>query len=187
MHDDASKGWMLNLLTAFSCVAVGAAAVLLMVEILHVCMMVYLHIAFPLLVIEVYMILFAIVVILTELELGSQIRKTLMFHSWVFRGLYYIFYGVVEYYIHEEDSTSLTAIVVERAGLVMGIVGGIYLLMGLLYLKKIRECTNISLTISLNSQCNVFVCPGDDKIARYVQLLSFSEVGLISAQRQLLD
>jgi hypothetical protein len=144
LQASASRGWMLHALAFFSCVVVVIAATILTLEIYHLLLVSYFHSSVVQISIELYSIVIAFSVIFTELEWTSLIRKTLIYHSWTVRGLYYVFFGLIVIYIHAGHPNGLLTTIVDRAGVAMVMSGIIFTVMGLLYLKKIRKlCRNM--------------------------------------------
>lgn len=137
VDERVSKGWMLHSLTFFSCVVMLIAWTILTIEIYHVCLESYFRSSLVQIAIEVYSILIAVSVILTEMEWTSLIRKTLIYHSWTIRGFYYTFFGLIVIYAHTNEPEGMLASVMDMAGAAMVISGILFTVLGLLYMKKI--------------------------------------------------
>jgi hypothetical protein len=118
---------------------------------------------------------FAIISILIELELTTAARESNLCQSWEYRGFGYIFLGLLHASTamttkcqgaedrdeeEEEENTvavesSLTfQLLTKFISLSLMIIGVLYILLGLLNMKRVR----------------------DEKMARYVQLISYLEV-----------
>ncbi len=105
--------------------------------------------------IRLFICLFCILAVLVELELTSTVRGSMMCQSWPLRGIFYIFVGLLQAFVHEDgwaDTTLVGIVITTSYGFLFG--GVIYVFMGLLQVKRIH----------------------DEKMARYIQLISFMEV-----------
>ena len=155
--NDVSRGCLLIFLTIYSCCVIVVVSVIFMMSTIHVCRAFYddSSSSIVLMGIQVYTILFAMIIILVEMEWGTMIRKSLIYHSWVFRGLCYFFVGLIEVYIHSENKDNFEKLVELRAGNAMMIFGCAYTVMGLLYVKKMREYkTTIAIIIVIADLCH---------------------------------
>jgi hypothetical protein len=104
--------------------------------------------------IRIYGILLCIGVILAEFELTEVVRTFIVIQNWISRGLLYIFVGLLANN-HEEttlDENSLSYVNLSSLSLIF--LGLVYMIMGGFCMKKIR----------------------DDKMAKYIQLLSHTEI-----------
>ena len=104
--------------------------------------------------IRVYGIVLATGVIMCEFELTETIRTFTILQNWMTRGLSYIFVGLLAYNHTEESLHSNTAAYVKFSSLSLIILGSIYSMMGLFCMKRLK----------------------DDRMAKYVQLLSHLEI-----------
>ena len=104
--------------------------------------------------IRVYGIVLATGVIMCEFELTETIRTFMILQNWMTRGLSYIFVGLLAYNHTEISLHSSAAAYVKFSSLSLIILGSIYSMMGLFCMKKLK----------------------DDRMAKYVQLLSHLEI-----------
>lgn len=102
---------------------------------------------------RVYMILFTVVFILAEVEVPYIAKNVSSLQNWVLRGLMYSFIGligaeearsVVEYKavkgkLKTGMNTKMVSVFIEASSWAMVVVGLIYLLMGILRLKRIKD------------------------------------------------
>jgi hypothetical protein len=100
---------------------------------------------------QLYAIVLSIAIAFTELEWTETLRTFILLQNWVTRGLAYIFVGLMAI---EKHTNSVFKSTLFWLGIGLIAFGGIYAFMGLLCLKRIR----------------------DQKMARYIQLLSNYEV-----------
>ena len=107
-------------------------------------------------IVRMYGIVLCGVAILAELEITEAIRSSAMLQNWVARGIFYIFLGLLALnnsnYNENLDSSAQTYVTAASLSLVT--MGCIYSFMGLLCLKRLK----------------------DDRMAKYIQLLSHREI-----------
>jgi hypothetical protein len=107
-----------------------------------------------------YIVVFSLAVILTELDWTAPIRNSILSQSWTFRGLFYIFIGLLEFVLHidiHDWRGQLIPFSVVVSASFMTLVGAIYSFMGIICLKKTK----------------------DERMARYIQLMSYLQVKMI--------
>ena len=104
--------------------------------------------------IRVYGIVLAMGVTMCEFELTETIRTFMILQNWMTRGLSYIFVGLLAYNHTEISLHSSAAAYVKFSSLSLIILGSIYSMMGLFCMKRLK----------------------DDRMAKYVQLLSHLEI-----------
>lgn len=106
--------------------------------------------------VRLYMVAFSVVGILIELEITTAARSSSLCQFWEYRGLGFIFIGLLHAYTYldEELSNSTVLLLLNITSYGVLFSGLVYIILGLLNLKRIR----------------------DEKMARYVQLISFMEV-----------
>lgn len=106
--------------------------------------------------VRLYLVAFSILGILIELEITAIIRTANLCQAWEYRGFFFTFIGLFHVYTNKDDQFDNENIVLclQLVGYFMMLCGIIYLLLGFLHFKKIR----------------------DEKMARYVQLISVLEV-----------
>jgi hypothetical protein len=122
--------------------------------------------------IRFYLAAFAIISILIEFEFTTAARDSNLCQSWEYRGLGYIFLGLLHAYTsltkissqeeNEEEASVENSLIFQLISKFLSvslmIIGALYITLGLLNMKRIR----------------------DEKMARYIQLISFMEVSSLS-------
>lgn len=105
---------------------------------------------------QLYIVIFSVIIILNEMEWTALVRNSLVSYSWIARGLFYIFIGLIllDQQLGYRTGSQFVGLCSVLFGHSLVFSGLIYLIMGLLCLKRMR----------------------DDRMARYVQLLSYMEV-----------
>ena len=104
--------------------------------------------------IRIYGIILAVGVILCEFELTETIRTFIILQNWITKGLSYIFVGLLAYNHTKTRLDNDSEEYVKFSSLSMIILGSIYSMMGVFCMKKLK----------------------DDRMAKYVQLLSHLEI-----------
>lgn len=108
-------------------------------------------------ILQLYLILFAILACFTELEWTGTVRNSILCQSWIFRGLIYMFIGTLA--VKEDIPNDILVDTILGninyfCGYVFVLFGGVYFVLGLLCIKRMR----------------------DRKMARYIALLAHNEV-----------
>ena len=106
--------------------------------------------------VRIYGIVLCIGVIFTELEMTEVARSFILLQNWIFRGVCYAFVGLLamNYSNVNENLDISSQLYVTVSSLSLVTMGTIYSCMGVLCLKRIR----------------------DDKMAKYIRLLSHLEI-----------
>lgn len=164
-----SKGILLHTFTVFSCITVLWLVAILLIQIFLLVLSLlrvdgidkssFVTISYNFIVIEsgvrLYMITFSVVGVLIELEITAAARSSSLCQFWEFRGFGFIFIGILHAYTYlDEELNNSTSIFLNVTSYGVIFSGVVYILLGLFNLKRIR----------------------DEKMARYIQLISFMEV-----------
>ena len=148
----ADKDWMLMLFNFISYITAASATTVFFSQIMLIFGDGSNNV--PGTVVRLYGVVLCVGVVLAEFELTEVVRTFIIVQNWITRGLAYIFVGLLAY-DHDEttlDSSSLAYVNVTSLGLIG--IGGLYMVMGVACMKKLR----------------------DDKMAKYIQLLSHTEI-----------
>lgn len=136
----AQKGCLLQFLTVFSSAIIVCA---IGIAFMQVASLYFMAIELSLIRagIRLYVIIFSIIIILNEMEVSSLVRNSIISYSWIGRGLFYFFIGLIvldQHVGHHIDSQvfRLSFGIFGHALLCSGVC---YLVMGLLCLKRTRD------------------------------------------------
>ena len=91
--------------------------------------------------IRAYGVLFASIIIFTELRWTKMINESTFLQNWVTRGLFYVFVGLLTLEQNQEKAVQPNWIVlyVEVIGLILNTIGILYTFMGIMCLKRIKD------------------------------------------------
>ena len=149
---DADKDWMLISFNLIAYITIASATTVIFTQI----MLIFGSVAYDPtdVIIRLYGILLCIGVILCELELTEVVRTFIVLQNWISRGFAYIFVAMLalNHGTLNLDSTTMKYVEFSTSSLIC--LGSLYIFMGIFCLKKLR----------------------DDKMARYIQLLSHLEI-----------
>jgi hypothetical protein len=104
--------------------------------------------------IRLYGILLGLGVILAEFETTEVVRTFMVIQNWITRGLFYIFVGLLAYDHEDISLDASSSAYVSFSSLSLVFIGILYMVMGVACMKSLR----------------------DDKMAKYIQLLSHTEI-----------
>jgi hypothetical protein len=108
--------------------------------------------------VRLYLVVFSVIAILIELEITSAARSSSLCQTWEYRGLGFVFLGLLHAYTYLDEDFEIPTVLfllnVTAYSLIASGVG--YVVLGLAKTKRIR----------------------DEKMARYIQLISYMEVSL---------
>jgi hypothetical protein len=170
-----SKGTLLHLLTIFSCVTVVWLVAIFLIQLFLAGISILRadgnlisllhqglnesHPSFPLVIetgVRLYLVVFCVIAVLIELEITSAARSSSLCQSWEYRGLGFVFLGLLHAYTYLDEDFDSPIILRLLDGTAYSLIasGLVYVALGLANAKRIR----------------------DEKMARYIQLITFMEV-----------
>jgi hypothetical protein len=136
----AQKGCLLQYLTVFSSIVIVCA---IGIGFLQVVSMYYLamDMSAARAGVHMYMIFFSAVIVMVELELSALVRNSIVSYSWIGRGFFYLFIGllVLDQHVGHHLESQLVKLCCNILGNTLAISGLLYLIMGLLCLKRARD------------------------------------------------
>jgi hypothetical protein len=136
----AQKGCLLQFLTIFSSVVIVSV---IGVAFMQVVSMYYMgeKMSLARAGIRIYVIFFCVIIILNELEWSALVRNSIISYSWIGRGLFYFFIGLVvlDQHVGHRLESQLFRLCFSVLGNTLAVSGVCYLLMGLMCLKRARD------------------------------------------------
>lgn len=134
------KGCLLQFLTIFSSLIIVCAVGISFLQVLGVYYLVS-EMTFVRAAIRIYVVLFSFIVILNELEWSALVRNSIISYSWIARGMFYSFIGfiVLDQHVGHQLESQIFRLCFSVCGDTLVVSGAVYILMGLLCLKRARD------------------------------------------------